>query len=99
MATFEDLKKSLKDLQNSIESCNKDVVGKTSSVSSMIENAFLKNRINEDDYIELKNTKLEYIDRYKDKCVCLNKDRIGIELRNILLKYKYVWICRQSFIN
>lgn len=56
----------------------------------MIENAFLKNRINEEYYIELKKIKLEYIDRYKYKCICLNKERMGIELRNVLSKYKYI---------
>ncbi len=87
---FEDNIKSLKELQIYVESCNKDTIEKTSSISSMIERSFSRNEITENDYIELKKTKLEVIDRYKDRCLCINKDRIGTELRKILSKYKYI---------
>lgn len=87
---FEEIIKSLKEFQDSIEICNKDTIEKTSSISSIIERSFSRNEITEHDYNELKKTKLEYIDKYKNNCLCISKDRIGTELRKILLKYKYI---------
>lgn len=87
---FEDIIKSLKELQTYAESCNKDTIEKTSSISSIIERSFSRNEFTENEYIELKKIKLESINTYKDKCLCINKDRIGTELRKILLKYKYI---------
>ncbi len=87
---FEEIIKSLKELQNSIEICDKDSIEKTSSISSIIERSFSRNEITEHDYNELKKKKLEYIDKYKINCLCISKDRIGTELRKILLKYKYI---------
>ena len=87
---FEDIIKSLKELQIYAESCNKDTIEKTSSISSIIERSFSRNEITENDYIELKKIKLEFIDRYKDRCICINTDKIGTELRKILSKYKYI---------
>lgn len=87
---FEDTIKSLKELQIHAESCNKDTIEKTSSISSIIERSFSRNEFTENEYIELKKIKLESINIYKDKCLCINKDRIGTELRKILLKYKYI---------
>ena len=87
---FEDIIKSLKELRTYAESCNKDTIEKTSSISSTIERSLSRNEITENDYIELKKIKLECIDIYKDKCLCINKDRIGTELRKVLSKYKYI---------
>ncbi len=39
---FEDTIKSLKELQNYAESCNKDTIEKTSSISSIIERSFME---------------------------------------------------------
>ena len=87
---FEDILKSLKELRIYADSCNKDTIDKTSSISSIIERSFSRNEIIENDYIQLKKIKLEFIGRYKDKCLCINKDRIGTELRKILSKHKYI---------
>lgn len=87
---FEDIVKSLKELQTYAESCNKDTIDKTSSISSIIERSFARNEMSETVYIELKKIKLESIDKYKDRCVCINKDGITPDLRQILSKYKYI---------
>ena len=42
---FEEIIKSLKELQIYAESCNKDTIEKTSSISSIIERSFSRNEI------------------------------------------------------
>lgn len=46
---FEEIIKSLKELQTNVEMCNKDTIEKTSSISSIIERSFSRNEITEND--------------------------------------------------
>lgn len=82
---FLEMAELLKGLNAHVESCNRDVISETSSVTSRIEHSFFKKEISEKEYIELKDMKLKIIDKHKDICICMSID----EIRESFTKLKH----------
>lgn len=81
---------AIKHLEKEVNTCNPNA-----SLSIHIANKFLDDSFHEPEinYVEYENKRKivdELATKFSEKCICLNKDSIGTELRDILKKYGYI---------
>ena len=91
MAKFIDLaKNSINKLEKEVNNCSYYAPMSIVAATKFLEDSFNEPEIS---YEEYKNHKMIIDDlatKFSQNCVCLNKDRIGIELRKVLTKYGYI---------
>lgn len=91
MAKFIDLaKNSINKLENEVNSCNFYAPMSIVAATKFLEDSFNEPEINYEEYKNHKKRIDDLATKFSQNCICLSKDRIGIELRKVLTKYGYV---------
>lgn len=60
------------------------------AATKFLEDSFNEPEISHEEYKNHKKRIDDPATKFSQNCICLNKDRIGIELKKILTKYGYV---------